>query len=461
MRLLSSRTLTFHEFVEDSSRPRYAILSHRWEDDEVGYKHMRKPERRGLAEAKKGFAKISACAKQALAHGLEYFWVDTCCIDKSSSAELSEAINSMFRWYRDAAHCYVYLCDTPPAPERYFAAYPGWEAEFTQSVGFSRGWTLQEMIAPQTLTFYARDWTWGGDKRDVSLLKAIEGKTGVPGHVLYTGDVSSTSLAQRMSWIAHRQTTRTEDMAYCLLGIFDINMPLLYGEGDRAFLRLQQEILKASDDMSIFCWTDPDASFATYSGLLARSPLHFAACQDIRWNPVGGNPPFDPTNKGIRITLELKPVSGRKDESIAVLRGVQGPRESGTIGLYLHKIGVDQYARVDPHLVCQGLEPTPMRMTTFFVRQNPVMETGNYLHSRTGSLFMKVGPGPLRLVGGYPAECWDDEASRFCFDRSAMAETTGHPLNTKAEFHIRMGKDRTILITVDDSMSVNEWNAES
>ena len=264
MRLLSSRTLDFHDFVEDESRPEYAILSHRWEDDEVAYKDMLKRR----AEGKKGLAKIRNCAKQALEDGFEYFWVDTCCIDKSSSAELSEAINSMFRWYRDAAICYVYLCDTPPAPEPCSTEYSAWEARFTQSVWFSRGWTLQEMIAPQTLIFYTRDWTAAGNKQQFA--SAIEAKTGVPRHVVVTGDLSNTSIAQRMSWAAHRQTTRTEDMAYCLLGIFDINMPMLYGEGNRAFLRLQQEIIKTSDDMSIFCWVDPDASYARYSGLLAR-----------------------------------------------------------------------------------------------------------------------------------------------------------------------------------------------
>ncbi len=360
MRLLCSRTLDFHEFVEDQSRPKYAILSHRWEDDEVAYKDMRKCR----AEGKKGFAKIRNCAKQALEDGLDYFWIDTCCIDKSSSAELSEAINSMFRWYRDAAICYVYLYDTPPAPELSSPKYSAWETRFTQSAWFSRGWTLQEMIAPRTLIFYTCDWTVAGNKKQFA--SAIEAKTGVPRKVFVTGDLHSTSVAQRMSWAAHRQTTRTEDMAYCLLGIFGINMPMLYGEGNRAFLRLQQEIIRTSEDMSIFCWADPNTSFATYSGLLARSPLHFATCQDICWKPWysnGWSPslPFDSTNKGIRLAVNLRKVAEWPDvrgESVAVLEGVERTGKFGMVGLCLQKVGNDQYARVDPNVVYLNLPPS-------------------------------------------------------------------------------------------------------
>ncbi len=458
MRLLSSRTLDFHDFVEDESRPEYAILSHRWEDDEVAYKDMLKRR----AEGKKGLAKIRNCAKQALEDGFEYFWVDTCCIDKSSSAELSEAINSMFRWYRDAAICYVYLCDTPPAPEPCSTEYSAWEARFTQSVWFSRGWTLQEMIAPQTLIFYTRDWTAAGNKQQFA--SAIEAKTGVPRHVVVTGDLSNTSIAQRMSWAAHRQTTRTEDMAYCLLGIFDINMPMLYGEGNRAFLRLQQEIIKTSDDMSIFCWVDPDASYARYSGLLARSPVHFATCQRIRWEPQKAHTsdsslPFETTNKGIRVAIELRVVPERLGEFVAVLEGVE-TEESGSVGLRLQQTGDDQYARVDTNLVCEKVDQSFGESrshssvigsrTTIFVRQNPVMETGSHLHSRAGSVSLQIDSSSIRLQNIQPAERWDDRTSLFSFTRSPTAETTDRSFT--ATFQLPQGSPRSsdsIRVTVD------------
>jgi hypothetical protein len=284
MRLLDSRTLAFHEFDHEESRPEYAILSHRWEEDEVTHKDMRK--HRARAEKKKGFAKIQSCADRAREDGYSYFWVDTCCIDKASSAELSEAINSMFRWYRNAAVCYAYLSDVDVSsspPPRYSRHYKTWVdvSKVKQSAWFLRGWTLQELIAPRSLLFYAGDWSPLGTREE--LATAIQEETGVPRHVLVTADLSNTSLAQRMSWAAKRRTTRTEDIAYCLLGLFDINMPMLYGEGHRAFIRLQEEIIKTSDDMSIFAWVDPDASFATYSGLLARSPSCFALCHGVRW----------------------------------------------------------------------------------------------------------------------------------------------------------------------------------
>ena len=450
MRLLSSHTLDFHEFVDDQSRPRYAILSHRWEDDEVAYKDMQKRRAKG----KKGFAKIQGCAKQALEDGLDYFWIDTCCIDKTSSAELSEAINSMFRWYRDAAICYVYLCDTPPAPEGSSPEYSAWEAKFTQSAWFTRGWTLQEMIAPRTLIFYTGDWAAAGDKEQFA--SAIEAKTGVPRNVFITGDLSNMSVAQRMSWAAHRQTTRTEDMAYCLLGIFDISMPMLYGEGSRAFLRLQQEIIRTADDMSIFCWADPNASFSTYSGLLARSPLHFATCQNTWWKPwhsstLNSNLPFDSTNKGIRLAVELREVIERPGESIAVLEGVERPEEFGAVGLHLQQIGNGQYARVDPNLVCATLYPGHNnRRTTIFVRQNPVMENGDRLHVRAGSILLQVDSNSLRLEKVQPAKCWDDRTALFSFTRSATADATDRSFAATFTLHVISASSSDIIrITVD------------
>jgi hypothetical protein len=248
MRLLHATTLQFHEF-QGSDIPPYAILSHRWEDEEeVTHQEMR-GWWRGF-KMKRGIRKVKECCQQAVKDGLYYVWVDTCCIDKTSSAELSEAINSMYRWYQNSATCYAYLSDVHvTANNRTLSAvdFPSrgdslaLPAQFLARKWWTRGWTLQELIAPRIVRFYANDqhhaWVYIGDKS--TLLHAIARKTSIDVQVLNGLDVRQCSIANRMSWASARTTTRIEDMAYCLLGLFSINMPLLYGEGDRAFIRLQ------------------------------------------------------------------------------------------------------------------------------------------------------------------------------------------------------------------------------
>jgi hypothetical protein len=218
MRLLHSKALTFKSFMEYESIPKYAILSHKWEEDEVTFQEMDgRPKKLDL---KKGYQKIQRCAQLALRDDLDYFWIDTCCIDRSSSAELSEAINSMFQWYSNAHVCYAYLFDIPARLSG--KDYRAWRAKFQASCWFTRGWTLQELIAPRSLEFYAGDWSHVGTKEDLS--SAITDKTGIPYEVVVSGDFSNASLAQRMSWAAGRSTSRREDAAYCLMGLFDVNM---------------------------------------------------------------------------------------------------------------------------------------------------------------------------------------------------------------------------------------------
>ncbi|KAK7397683.1 hypothetical protein QQX98_012947 [Neonectria punicea] len=228
MKLINATTLKIKSF-HDSVQVPYAILSHTWEGDEVTFEDMQ-----DLAMARKkttSFSKIKETCRIALLSHLHYVWVDTCCVDKSSSAELSEAINSMFRWYRDAANC-------------------RW---------FSRGWTLQELIAPTNVVFYDAEWNWLGTKHGAA--ENLHAITGIDKEVQEeTKPLTNTALARRMSWAATRKTTRVEDVAYCLLGIFDVNMPMLYGEGPRAFARLQQEILRESTDLSLFAWRSNEES---------------------------------------------------------------------------------------------------------------------------------------------------------------------------------------------------------
>jgi hypothetical protein len=218
MRLLRSRDLTFQSFIEYESIPKYAILSHTWEEEEVTYKEMSKhPDQ---AVSKRGYQKIKACAQLALQDGLDYFWIDTCCINQASSSGSSEAINSMFDLYRNSHVCYAYLCDlSTPLPDIYHRL---WTVKFQPSCWFTRGWTLQELIAPKSLEFYSGDWSFVGTK--VKLASAITERTAIPYEVITGGDFSKASVAQRMSWAAGRSTSRREDAAYCLMGIFDVNM---------------------------------------------------------------------------------------------------------------------------------------------------------------------------------------------------------------------------------------------
>jgi hypothetical protein len=225
--------------------PPYAILSHTWSLDggEVTFKDISE----GTATNKAGYTKISFCGEKAASHGLQYFWVDTCCIDKSSSAELQEAINSMFQWYRNAAKCYVYLSDVWISERKasdQFSEFT-WESAFRASRWFTRGWTLQELLAPSSVEFFSREGNRLGNKR--FLERQIHEITGIAVPALRGTPLSQFSVDERLSWAKNRQTTRKEDEAYSLLGIFDVYMSLIYGEGrDNAFKRLREELDKPS-----------------------------------------------------------------------------------------------------------------------------------------------------------------------------------------------------------------------
>jgi hypothetical protein len=202
--------------VSESMRPPYVILSHRWRDDEVLFADM--IENDAVAQAKKGYRKLEACSRIALRHGFQYIWCDTCCIDKESSAELSESINSMYKYYAKSAICIAYLDDVSDQP------HP--ESEFRSSEWFSRGWTLQELIAPRDLHFYSQEWQKLGTKATWSHLTSIA--SGVDERVLIEAEtLGQFCVSEKMSWAAHRTTTRLEDRAYALMGLFGVNMPPL------------------------------------------------------------------------------------------------------------------------------------------------------------------------------------------------------------------------------------------
>ena len=282
-------SLRFEEFY-DRHVPPYVILSHRWGDDEVTFQDFRK----GRKQYSQGYAKIMQCCALAQSRNYQWVWIDTCCIDKKSSAELSEAINSMYRWYKGAEECYAHLSDVV------WNTYDDGSSKrsFQQSLWFTRGWTLQELLAPSSLLFLDGQWACFGTKRTLSA--ELSAATGIEQKYLdERSRMISACTATKMSWVSRRVTSRTEDLAYCMLGLFDVNMPLLYGEGEKAFVRLQLEIIKKSDDESVFAWT----SFSpVVFGMLAPSPTCFAQSGDIKMHHPTKKVkyPYVMTNKGLQ-----------------------------------------------------------------------------------------------------------------------------------------------------------------
>jgi len=225
---------------------RYAILSHTWgpDTDEVTYRDLMD----GTGRDKVGYKKIQFCAEQAKRDRLEHFWVDTCCIDKLDPVEVQRSINSMFRWYRDATRCYVYLSDVSSRKRkrRTKQSETHWKPVFCVSRWFTRGWTLQELVAPASVEFFSRDGQRLGDK--LSLAPIIYEITGIPIKALRDNRLSQFDIEERFRWAEKRETKYEEDWAYCLLGIFGVFMVPNYGEGkDYAIRRLRKEIDEVSE----------------------------------------------------------------------------------------------------------------------------------------------------------------------------------------------------------------------
>ncbi|KAI0179550.1 HET-domain-containing protein [Hypoxylon sp. FL1284] len=296
MRFINTTTLGFQEVPDlqlHKLKNGYSILSHRWTwgEDEIQYVDILSMG--DTVKAKKGFAKFTGACALAKSLGHELIWIDTCCINKADAAELSEAINSMYRWYSKSQVCIAYLQDVNS------------ESMIRESVWFERGWTLQELIAPRSVKFYGHSWNYLGSKAGLS--STIVAKTGIPADVLKNAKhPRACSVAQRMSWAAKRTTQRIEDRAYSLMGLFDVNMPMIYGERGQAFIRLQEHIIAKSADESIFVWSLDLLEDSTrdakqvHCGLLASSPACFARCGDII--NTGGSRGFQISQFGLIIS---------------------------------------------------------------------------------------------------------------------------------------------------------------
>ncbi|KAK4443821.1 HET-domain-containing protein [Podospora aff. communis PSN243] len=314
MRLINTTTLKLEGPFFGAHLPQYAILSHTWGDEELCLQDMADLSSRENNRAR------------ALQDGYDHVWIDTVCIDKTSSAELSEAINSMYEWYAKSTVCYAFLedfsfqdaslgdahsDDTSSENSESLRLPSALYFQLSQCRWFTRGWTLQELIAPKRIVFFDKDWIEFGDRSD--LTDDISAITGIDVVTLAGFSPRRQSVAYRMSWASRRTTTRPEDLAYCLLGVFGVNMPMLYGEGgERAFIRLQEEILRKSDDTSIFAWS-AGTSWSTdvesgYWSLLAPSPSFFEGTFDVsasRQRDGDAVPSISITNRGISLRTRI------------------------------------------------------------------------------------------------------------------------------------------------------------
>ncbi|KAF5343223.1 hypothetical protein D9758_013395 [Tetrapyrgos nigripes] len=374
MRLLNTKTLKLAEFYADI--PLYAILSHTWEKEEVTFQDIQNLE---TARLKAGFVKVwNACAR-ARNYDFEWIWIDSCCINKESSAELSEAINSMYQYYEDAAVCYVYLCDVsiefhPRNPK----------STFKDSRWFKRGWTLQELLAPWNVVFLDKDWVRIGTRW--TLRDVVSAITSIPVRVFEGRDINTYSVAQRMSWAASRETTRAEDQAYSLMGMFGVSMPPIYGEGGaKAFMRLQQEIIKISDDRSIFAWVAASSEHDENRGLLAKSPYEFRMSGEVKASKsdcIGDRSSYSFGNNGLRIhlPLEITHDSSRGDDVFLASLLCQSERDGSFLSFYLRKTSWHQYARCYPdQLVFRPtLQPALKNIQELTVRENRVTRMSRF-----------------------------------------------------------------------------------
>ena len=279
---------------------KYAILSHRWGESELTFEDLKSRKYKGA-----GFDKLREFCAKAKEHGCDFAWSDTCCINKESSSELDEAIRSMYRWYRDAYICIVHLA----------------QSQSLETLGidewFVRGWTLQELLAPLRMKFYGPSWTPltqnENDKDDSKVVFTLSRVTNIPPNDLCNFRPGPNRAWEKMTWAANRKTTRIEDVAYSLIGLFDISMSIAYGEGDRAFKRFMAELIQTCKEWQILVWADGlpgcptgPSCYRTAGG----AALEMLKNRQISWWGDGcGDSDFSITKRGVQVRLLIIPAS--------------------------------------------------------------------------------------------------------------------------------------------------------
>ncbi|KAG1859362.1 hypothetical protein DFJ58DRAFT_744713 [Suillus subalutaceus] len=319
---LVDRERRIRERVKETLK--YAIFSHRWLFSEPSYQDMPTEPMRVRAEPEPKWKKLQEfCRKAKDDHDCEFAWSDTCCIDKSRSAELDESIRSMFRWYRNSHICIAHLSETAnlAALERQQKGEKGGGAKV--DVWFTRGWTLQELLAPSQIKFYGTDWQpliplyhSKSDRISDTIMRKISKITHIPPKDLKSFKPGTDRVPEKMLWASKRRTTRIEDTAYCLIGIFDVSLMVAYGEGNRAFFRLMEEIIKRYDKWDVFLWSGkcsyynaalpyaPQCYPVGYQETLVKRPHEVG--NEEEWNTASceiGDRLFALTNHGLRIKV--------------------------------------------------------------------------------------------------------------------------------------------------------------
>jgi hypothetical protein len=382
MRLIDCRdgSLRMQEFIGSPPIP-FAILSHTWDSEEVNFQAFNDIATRTAA---KGWTKIERTCREAQRCGFDYVWIDSCCIDKTNNAELSESINSMFQWYSEADLCLVYLADFDAnATDNELVSM------LHSARWFSRGWTMQEIIAARAANFYDRAWNQFGTReslRDIlAYITNIDVEVFAPPEgpdALSTRDLlDAIPVGRRMSWAASRQTTRPKDMAYCLIGLFQVNMPMLYGEGgEQAFIRLQEEIMRDRNDLSLFAWRAKDSS--THRGILARSPDEFVGLSSLQLEQdIKFNPDFSMSNKGLRINTFLKLAGDRFPGEVIMPLHCYTEKPMGEsvpqTGVFLKHEGASVYVRTRPQSFALLSDSTPVSSSNTIFISKRVRRTAN------------------------------------------------------------------------------------
>lgn len=284
MRFLHTKTFVLHDFTGPPSS--YAVFFHAHGSDDIGFEDFSKPQ---MLLCKDGFHRLWQACSRARNHGSEWLWSDAVCIDRGSSTALTEAFNSLARIYQHCIFSIIYLEDLPCSD----CVGGGLEKRLAKCAWLRNVWVLPQLIFPKHSFIYDRDWAEIGTKaslaRQLSLVTSIEQSV-----LINPAALGEYSVAKRMSWASHLEASRPEDRSFALLGILGVHMPIVYGEGQKAFIRLQEEILRDTNDYSLFAWR-PEVP-QEYRGLFAYSPAEFQHFDK------GPNGPF-------RIKGEVQPIS--------------------------------------------------------------------------------------------------------------------------------------------------------
>lgn len=399
MRLINVKTRKLENF-NDNEPVDYAILSHRWTAKEIQFNDVSKRWR-------KWPRKLTGCCERAKQDGLKYIWCDTCCIKKSDSVELNEAITSMYKWYKRSKVCYAFLEDVPADDDPNEQ-----DSMFRASSWFTRGWTLQELLAPQKLEFFNANWDKIGCK--ASLRDVVTDITRIPPAVLLDPDILCyASVAQRMSWAANRITTKDEDIAYCLIGLFNVSMLPLYGEGNRAFTRLQEAIMKEHDDHSLFTWSlqAPSGPEPLPSGgpcpFLAKSPADFSESDKVITHAFFSTA-TSPSFKGGRIVLDLPIFTERQSNQMYCLLNctIEG-MEGNILAVPLESASSDEILCRPRHVNCLLVHRPSMRQELVCQSLQIELEWQKHAQIHQSFCYVDTSRAPsLMLIGVYPEFNW-------------------------------------------------------